>query len=193
MKHRNILFLGILLFLLGISALFASVFRSASPHFSGSSEKPDQPILFLVTYSNYAWEPSHRAAVITADGRILDADAAYFGENGMIRADWETSLLTLAESSASGRAVPAGDLRVMYRFVNAGIGEQTVQPVSGGIQTCDYGTNAFYLLEKRADGHCERRELCCSGDACGVIPEKTVIGFCNWMYLHGYIRLFELF
>jgi len=190
MKHLKPIWLLLLSLLTAATVLLTPAIAARAELFSDNSEAPDQPILFLRTYSNWAWGETHRAWLFTTDGRMIPATDDYFDlDTGDVRADWAERLLARAESSEAGKAIPTSDLRVMYSFVNAG--GRSGKPVSIGNFACDYGTDTLFLLHKLPSGRYETNELCYSGDNAGCMRDETVKAFCNWMSAHGYFPLWE--
>lgn len=192
MKHIRTIWLLLLILLTAAVTLLTPAIAARAELFSDNSAQPDQPILFLRTYSNWAWGETHRAQLFTTDGRMLSATEAYFDpETGEVRTDWAERLLALAEGGGAGTAIPAADLRVMYSFVNAG--GRSGELADLGNYACDYGTNTLFLLQRLPSSGYETNVLCYSGDNVGCLRDREVRRFCNWMFAKGYFPLWEPF
>lgn len=143
-------------------------------------EKPEQELMFLLTYDSYAYDEIHSASLITTDGKKIKVPYDILGEHGEIGDDWAEQLIQLSENTLVECTIPEDDLSVMYEFVNSAEIENVPVFKEYAETVYDAGFNTLYLL-KKTDNIYVQQKLCVSGQTNKYINDDKVIDFCNFM------------
>lgn len=191
MKQNTIMLTGLSLLTLavGFSAPYA---QRQGLLTSNNTERPAQDLLFLHTYTNFAWGVSCWANVITADGCVIDVSDAVYDAEGDWYDDWSARVQENVQTQQSGeQTIPDSDLEIMYSFVNAGTPQGEIKDY--GDYACDYGSDHLYLLELQPDGSYDVVFLCMHGDMAYCLDDENTKKFCNWMIRNKYFTAWEEF
>lgn len=148
-------------------------------------KKPEQELMFLLTYDNYSWGETHTASLITTDGKKITVPDDILGEHGEMSDNWAEQLINLSENTLVECTIPEDDLSVMYEFVNSAEIENVPVFKEYAETVYDAGFNTLYLLEK-TDGVYTQRKLCVSGQTNEYIDDDNIIDFCNFMSKNNY-------
>lgn len=160
---------------------------------SNNTERPAQDLLFLRTYTNFAWGVDCWANAIDADGYTVPLSKVIYDEDGYWYDDWSQRMQEAAAETECAETfrIPEFDLEIMYSFVNAGTPQG--EPEYYGMYACDYGTDTLYLLELQPDGSYEAVYLCSHGDDAYCLDDGNIKKFCNWMIQNGYFEAWETY
>lgn len=175
----------------GYIAIFSAFLLSS---FSNEKEitevkKPEQELMFLITYDNYSWGEEHSAYFITTDGKRLNVPEEILGEHGEMPDDWAEQLIQFSENTLVECTIPENDLAVMYNFVNNIKIEDNPDFKYYADTIYDTGYKTFYLLEKEIDGGYIQQKICVSGQDNKYIDDDNIIDFCNFMNENGYFNM----
>lgn len=153
-------------------------------------QKPEQELMFLLTYDNWSEEEIHSAILITTDGKQITVPDDILDKDGDMSENWAEQLIKLSESGVSESKVPENDLAVMYEFVNS-VEIENVPVFKEYTETVyDAGFNTLYLLEHETDGSYTQKKLCVSGQTNEYIDDDNIIDFCNFMSDKNYYIMY---
>lgn len=152
-------------------------------------KKPEQELMFLMTYDNWSEEEIHSASLITTDGKHIGVPDNLLGENGEMGDDWAEQLIQFSENTLVECTLPENDLAVMYDFVNSAEIENVPVFMEYADTIYDVGFDTLYLL-KKTDGIYTKHKLCVSGQTNECIKSDKIIDFCNFMYDKKYYPMY---
>lgn len=145
---------------------------------------PEQNVMLVITYTNYAWGYDFNGKVISSGGGVYYLpDDFDMDEEGLYERLDEIILNNEPESS-----IGPEDIGKFYEFAENMESYDKSEYECRGNYMCDYGSRSVRGFYTDGDGEVKCVSLFSYGDNIYCRKDKTVAKFANWLSKNGYFN-----